>query len=63
MSMCGCEGRVPPTCFTVIPFFIAGPTSNSAETNWLDELASISITPPLSEPEPLIVSGRAKRFL
>ena len=42
----------------VIPFSVAGPNNKSADTNWLDALASISITPPAIFPDPFIVSGR-----
>ena len=60
--MCGCDGSELPTCLTVIPFSVAGPNNRRAETNWLDALASISITPPAIFPEPLIVKGRRYLF-
>ena len=55
--MCGIEGREEPIWRTVIPFFVAGATSKSAEMNWLDEVASTSTTPPFSWPLALIVIG------
>ena len=45
-------------CFTVIPNSVAGASRSRADTNWLDEDASISTTPPFTLPEPLIVIGR-----
>ena len=57
ISICGTEGSEFPISLIVIPVWVAGPISNSAEINWLEDEASISNVPPLIEPLALIVSG------
>ena len=57
ISMCGRDGRCSPSWRKVRPCSNLGALSSSPETNWLEALASITSSPPTTEPLPLRVNG------
>ena len=48
--MCGRDGTGGPSWRTVTPSSYRAPASSSAETNWLDDDASITTSPPAHVP-------------
>ena len=52
------DGSEVPIWRAIRPFFILGATSNSADKNWLDALASITNSPPGISPLPCKTIGK-----
>ena len=58
IAICGADGTDSPVCTIVSPSANAAPDSSRPETNCDDAEASISTTPPATDPAPRTANGR-----